>query len=222
MDESDQTSGIAMKKMVLLLMLISPVMLLAQKPGKTKAGTKTSTFKGGLASSTLIFQTADDNPAEMKFKSDFSLGYQFDFYAGRAMSFAFGLGLQNAGAVTHYYTQRVNYDLTYITVGTGTNFHLPLGRSSDIQFGGGFYGQYLAAATQEGGNLYIDLLREGYFENYDVGFSLNGGLRIQAGFTNAILLQVEYMQGLFDIERDPSQQLYNTLFNFHFGYQFIF
>ncbi|MCB0736211.1 MAG: outer membrane beta-barrel protein [Bacteroidetes bacterium] len=209
-------------KKLLFLVLLMPVLAFAQKPGKTKGGTKTSTFKGGLTSSTLLFQSQANEPVQMKFKSDFSLGYQFDFYAGRVMSFSFGLGLQNAGAVTHYFTQRVNYDLTYISANTGPSFHIPIGRSSDIQFGGTVYGQYLAAATQEGGNLYIDLLREGYLENYDVGFGLNAGLRLQAGFSSAIVLQAEYMQGLLDIEKHASQQLYNTLFNFHFGYQFIF
>lgn len=209
--------------MIGLLVLLS-IQAVGQSSKKTKQGMKASTFYGGISSSSFTFSSAIDSDLDMdlRFKTSYCLGYQFDIYSSRMTALTASIGLGNAGAVTHYYTQRVDYNLAYIHAQLGPSFLLTAGKITGIILGGGIYGGYLAVGTQEAGELYIDLKREEVFESFDVGFYARAGLRIKAHRNNAIQIQASLLQGLIDIEQDETQELFNRQLQFTVGYQIIF
>ncbi len=130
------------------------------------------------------------------------------------------IGNAEAGAESILNTEKLDWDLHYVTCNLGGGYIL-----SKLKFrpyaGLALYGSYLYKANQTIGTDYYDMIAQKSIKTADFGIDGYAGvLHTFASFASCFL-EVGETRGLNQLEYDPGQHLYNKATSFRFGLAFL-
>lgn len=151
------------------------------------------------------------------YSGGYALGYRYDLENG--LYFPGKIGMRQSGAT--YVLDGTNYwwRLRYSEIRAGIGYKYDIGRFG-VHFSTMGYFSYLLKATQRKNNEFFDLKELDKLKEIDFGIFISPGVDFTINEYIGIYIDLNFMRGFGNLEKDPIQKANNYLFGGTLGLTF--
>ncbi|MFH0893808.1 MAG: outer membrane beta-barrel protein [Bacteroidota bacterium] len=207
-----------MKKIItigfILCLICLAVTVNAQSHLTVKASQQYTTFKFTDTQGTKL-----NNEYSGIFTGAYGAGYRFISEGGVMVNGS--LGMRKAGATLVYDDINYTWDLQYANAQLGFGYMLRKDNISPYISASGYYA-YLLRGYQTVNNENFNLKKSKSLNEMDYGFSISPGIQIKLSDAISSFVELEYLMGLNNLEKDDGQKATNLAYSINVGLAFSF
>lgn len=153
------------------------------------------------------------------FTGAYGLGYRY--ILGNGLMVRASLGIRNAGATMVYDNTNYTWDLKYADFKLGGGYMLKKDRISPYLNVSGYYG-FMLSGYQTINNEDFDIKKSESMQTTDYGVCITPGIEISFTGTLSSFVELNYIMGLQNLEKDDAQKSTNIAYGLSVGLSFYF